>query len=42
VVVEVVVGELCPKQRSDRAQVNAIIARNFVLIAAELEESSTE
>jgi hypothetical protein len=36
-----VVGEFWAKQKPDRAQVNAIITSNFVLMAAELEEFST-
>ena len=36
-----VVGEVCAKAKPDRPQVNAILARILVLMAAELEESST-
>ena len=36
------VGEVCPRQKPDRPQVNAIVARILVLMAAELEEFSTE
>jgi len=34
-------GELCPMQRAEKPQVNAIIARIRVLMGGELEESST-
>ena len=36
-----VVGEVCAKAKPDRPQVNAIIARIRVFMAAELEEFST-